>query len=226
MEKTITEIANFFSDYDKLEISLSERTIKVDFDVLQQQYYSKILGIKRQILSSYLGGTETFLIKLKGVLERIKRTYSRIDYGINFSFEGSTTVSYTISPDEVSKIVKIKVQYIDEVITYIDELVDLQNDPQAVNQNRKAKKSISAPIISLFCKYLNDSGVDAKGYDESREDYCARICNSHGIRYTDRVRQLFGQKHTPRTKKSLIEKLLPTLSFHGKDKLLAYIGQQ
>ncbi len=78
------------------------------------------------------------------------------------------------------------------------------------------KKKISANAIALFCAIVNDSKQVIKGSDESKSDYCKRVCNVYNLTYSDNIRQLFKDgvpdiKTTNKQFKEVLNSILPLL---------------
>lgn len=92
-------------------------------------------------------------------------------------------------------------------------------------QQAEAKpKKLSAPIISLFCTLMNDSGTIIKEQNENIENYCKRICEQFDIQYTERVRQNFNlTSDTKKNRQNLRNWLLPYIEAETQRKLQHYL---
>jgi len=55
----------------------------------------------------------------------------------------------------------------------------------------ETKSTVTAPVIALFCAIVNDSNQLIKGIDESKADYCKRVCKAYNFDYSDNIRQKF-----------------------------------
>ncbi|MBY0436304.1 MAG: hypothetical protein K2U26_19590 [Cyclobacteriaceae bacterium] len=81
---------------------------------------------------------------------------------------------------------------------YPDAFKDFDKCDHELNPNPiKKKRSISAPVIGLFCNLVNESQLLPKDENESAESYCRKVCLKFKLNYTDRVRQNFLTSNTP-----------------------------
>lgn len=92
-------------------------------------------------------------------------------------------------------------------------------------QQAEAKPNkLEAPIISLFCTLINDSGTIAKNENETIGNYCKRICEEFNLQYRDRVRQTFDSTaNTKKNRNKLKDRLLPLIDKETQGKLLKYL---
>lgn len=105
-----------------------------------------------------------------------------------------------------------------EVLAYIKKLI-------AAPQQAKAKpKKLTAPVISLFCTLINDSGTIVREQNENIENYCKRICEQFDLPYTARVRQNFNlTSNTKKNRQNLRNRLLPNIEAETQIKLQHYL---
>ena len=107
-----------------------------------------------------------------------------------------------------------------EVLEYINSISSSKTPQQAETKPKK----LEAPIISLFCTLINDSGTIAKNENETIGNYCKRICEEFNLQYRDRVRQTFDRTaNTKKNRSKLKDRLLPLIDKETKGKLLKYL---
>ncbi|OYX85126.1 MAG: hypothetical protein B7Y83_05905 [Flavobacteriales bacterium 32-34-25] len=108
--------------------------------------------------------------------------------------------------------------FILEELKIINDLETKTNkDTQEVN------RKINAPILALFCRLINEIGIEKKEEIESVEKYCIRVCERYELVYTDRIRQNFNGNNTKANLKIFIEKVLPLLDAETKSKIQKHL---
>ena len=84
------------------------------------------------------------------------------------------------------------------------------------------RKPITAPVLGLFCSIIEQCNFDILG-DESKADFCKRVCNTYNQKYTERVwRAYFKNMDIKLRDKNLIalkEYILPDLKADTRQKI-------
>lgn len=95
----------------------------------------------------------------------------------------------------------------------------------------KLVTKIAAPVIGLFCSFMNDGQLIPKSHKESSASYCIRICGKFNLDYRDRVRQNFeghigkNNMNLENTKKVQLQ-ILPIIDTVLRDKVSEYIDNK
>lgn len=97
---------------------------------------------------------------------------------------------------------------------------------EVFNQTKNGK--LQAPVIALFCRIVEHSNTIIRGYDESKEKFCMKVCKKFSLPYTDNVRKHFkdAEPELKETDKNFIkieEYILPNLPIEEKRKIDQYI---
>lgn len=93
-------------------------------------------------------------------------------------------------------------------------------------QTETKSDKLKAPVLGLFCNIINASSIDKKDETESVESYCKRVCEQYKLTYTDRIRQNFNGSNVAKTRKELIEKVLPLLDTETQNKIQKYLDSK
>ena len=109
------------------------------------------------------------------------------------------------------------------------ELAKWQN--QAYKNGTPKKRKTSANAIALFCAIVNDSKQLLKGSDESKADYCKRVCINYSLTYSDNIRQQFKDgvpdiKQTSKNFKDMQSLILPVLDTDKKRPIETYLNSR
>ena len=98
-------------------------------------------------------------------------------------------------------------------------IIDETKNPPAVTK-------MQAPVIALFCNSINESELIKKGESESVEEYCKRICKNYNLVYTQRVRQNFNNRATPKNLLKLKELILPAIDKETNNRIIEYLDKK
>ena len=125
--------------------------------------------------------------------------------------------------------------YFSGAISKVDELrgkfpllfKDFENKEIEIKTNttingKVKRKPITAPVLGLFCSIIEQCNFDILG-DESKADFCKRVCNTYNQKYTERVwRAYFKNMDIKLRDKNLIalkEYILPDLQADTRQKI-------
>lgn len=138
------EMLDFVVDVENKKVFLK------DYDVVNQQLFNQTAELKKEVFRMYLNGEDVALNRIKTKLLETKELlleYSNIGFKMNIvnrDFED------TIEPEHVREMNNIKVQYIDEFITIIDNFsFETANVPA---QQRSFKTSYTVEELAYFFK--------------------------------------------------------------------------
>ena len=107
--------------------------------------------------------------------------------------------------------------------SYFELFKELDKGCDCEDLNLKKGKKIKAPVLALFCKLINEIGIEKKEEIESVEKYCKRVCERYNLDYTDRVRQNFNGNETKANLNIFIEVVLPLLDIETKSKIQKHL---
>ena len=138
--------------------------------------------------------------KLKGREIALKSAFKVLDL-LSLGFE-QDTINPLGSRYEIAKYALKHIKLIKGKIEVIEKW-----EPKA-----SVKRNLTFPVISLFCKLVNDSNLLPKTQDEAVKDYCQKVCSTFDIPYSDKVRQGFNGRITAKNLKLLKELILPGLA--------------
>ena len=138
------EMLDFVVDVENKKVFLK------DYDVVNQQFFNQTAELKKEVFRMYLNGEDVALNRIKTKLLETKELlleYSNIGFKMNIvnrDFED------TIEPEQVREMNNIKVQYIDEFITIIDNFsFETANVPAP---QRSFKTSYTVEELAYFFK--------------------------------------------------------------------------
>ena len=138
------EMLDFVVDVENKKVFLK------DYDVVNQQLFNQTAELKKEVFRMYLNGEDKALNRIKTKLLETKELlleYSNIGFKMNIvnrDFED------TIEPEQVREMNNIKVQYIDEFITIIDNFsFETANVPAP---QRSFKTSYTVEELAYFFK--------------------------------------------------------------------------
>lgn len=138
------EMLDFVVDVENKKVFLK------DYDVVNQQLFNQTAELKKEVFRMYLNGEDVALNRIKTKLLETKELlleYSNIGFKMNIvnrDFED------TIEPEQVREMNNIKVQYIDEFITIIDNFsFETANVPAP---QRSFKTSYTVEELAYFFK--------------------------------------------------------------------------
>lgn len=90
------------------------------------------------------------------------------------------------------------------------------------------EKEPAAPVVRRFCELANDSNLLERGFDETAEDYCKRVCSKYNLRFRIRVSKYFTTNNTPKGNdinlRKVIERILPNIPDTDQSQILTYIN--
>jgi hypothetical protein len=109
-----------------------------------------------------------------------------------------------------------------EILKYFPQ----NNKPLPPEQTETKTDKLKAPVLGLFCKLINENGIDEKDDSESATVYCKRICDKFKLPYTDRVRQNYKVKETKKLIQELNEKVLPLIDDETKNLIGKYLDSK
>jgi organic radical activating enzyme len=100
-----------------------------------------------------------------------------------------------------------------------DYMIKYAVDKERIGKNKiKAAKikqpPITAETIAAFCKMLNE-----KTEYEGNTKYCMRICKQFNLRYSDKVRQWYGERNTKEIIQKVLDRICPALPPETKKKI-------
>ena len=138
------EMLDFVVDVENKKVFLK------DYDEVNQQLFNQTAELKKEVFRMYINGEDVALNRIKTKLLETKELlleYSNIGFKMNIvnkDFED------TIEPEQVREMNNIKVQYIDEFITIIDNFsFETANVPA---QQRSFKTSYTVEELAYFFK--------------------------------------------------------------------------
>lgn len=109
--------------------------------------------------------------------------------------------------------------------SYVIGLIEDYCEEQDTTDSNSEKK-LTAPVIALFCRLVNDSNVIKKEDNEIVSAFCERICAKFNLPYTDRIRQNFNNSVTPTHKKKVREQILPKIDKSTSDLIYKYLDSK
>lgn len=138
------EMLDFVIDVENKKVFLK------DYDEVNQQLFNQTAELKKEVFRMYINGEDVALNRIKTKLLETKELlleYSNIGFKMNIvnkDFED------TIEPEQVREMNNLKVQYIDEFITIIDNFsFETANVPA---QQRSFKTSYTVEELAYFFK--------------------------------------------------------------------------
>ena len=138
------EMLDFVVDVENKKVFLK------DYDEVNQQLFNQTAELKKEVFRMYINGEDVALNRIKTKLLETKELlleYSNIGFKMNIvnkDFED------TIEPEQVREMNNIKVQYIDEFITIIDNFsFETANVPAP---QRSFKTSYTVEELAYFFK--------------------------------------------------------------------------
>lgn len=145
------EMLDFVVDVENKKVFLKED------DEVNQQLFNQTAELKKEVFRMYINGEDVALNRIKTKLLETKELlleYSNIGFKMNIvnkDFED------TIEPEQVREMNNIKVQYIDEFITIIDNFsFETANVPA---QQRSFKTSYTVEELAYFFKLSIEQGI-------------------------------------------------------------------
>lgn len=86
------------------------------------------------------------------------------------------------------------------------------------------QKEPSAPVKAAFCKMVEGANIIGKTPFDTIEQFCKQVCQKYALRYTDNVRQAYGDKPTKKHNESVIKLIFPTIPKKDKVILTTYLN--
>jgi len=116
--------------------------------------------------------------------------------------------------------VDIMIERYFELFKELDKGCDCEGFIQSQQtKNKKESEKIKAPVLALFCRLINEIGIEQKEEIESVEKYCKRVCERYDLVYTDRIRQNYRGNETTANLRLFTEKVLPLLDSETQSKI-------
>lgn len=115
---------------------------------------------------------------------------------------------------------------------FFDDLIKIKSIIQdvAVDNKKNKEKNISAPIISLFCDIINNSGIIVQG-ELNKKSYCDIVMKKFNIKANpDSVRRYYNGyldlKNSSKNLNAINELIIPNLPKEIKNKVKTFINNQ
>lgn len=126
------------------------------------------------------------------------------------------------SPNEEQRYRRMLKDWFNDEKKFIDELTPLFK-PVTPQQTPEQPK---APVIALFCSWVNFAKVLPKEENEGVENYCKKVCEKFNLPYSDRIRQNFNNNGTKANKEKVKELILPSIDKESSKKINEYLGNK
>lgn len=117
--------------------------------------------------------------------------------------------------------------YFSGIVSKVDEMIKkypklFQTFDKCEHQLQPNQKP-KAPVIALFCSWVNFAKVLPKEENESVENYCKKVCEKFNLSYSDRIRQNFNGNETKQNKLRVKELILPSIDKETNEKIIQYL---
>jgi hypothetical protein len=109
---------------------------------------------------------------------------------------------------------------------YFNLLLNKETKIKAMQNGTENRPKIKAPVISLFCKLLNDSQIVPRAETKTQKDYCEKICTQFNLQYSDRVRQGYGKSSNKANLLKVKSQIIPKIDSGTGEKLNSYLNSK
>lgn len=188
------------------------------------------LHSKETLIEALINLTDELLTKIngatlyeKGLITDANKT--RLDIIVNARKVKIKQGYRNKSIDENSRYRKIIKEWFKDEKEFFKELTAaLKHVDKPKKQNESIE--IKAPIISQFCCLVNESMTDVKKENENVLQYCKRICQKYGLKFTDRVRQGFSNSRNVSNIEKVKNLILPKIDQESKEMIINYLDSK
>lgn len=100
---------------------------------------------------------------------------------------------------------------------------------ESQNKNTIETKKVNepkAPVVALFCNFLNDANVMRKDESESVQLFCKKVCIEFKIPFTVRIGKAYYKCHNKSNTQKVIKMILPMLTKETADKIVEYLNRK
>jgi hypothetical protein len=161
---------------------------------------------------------EDYIKRIESIVNERNAPAVAAGYGNIYSLAGYSIPEIIVIENNQVK-VNVNTQLLHELLSDIKEIATGKtNKPDG-------KRKTTAPVIGLFCQLVSDAEILKRG-NETNEIYCRQICEKFGLIYTDRVRQCFSDKPTPKHTQAVIDLLLPKQDEKVRNKIVEYLDSK
>jgi len=156
--------------------------------------------------------------RIEGIVNERNALAVDAGYGNIYSLSGYSIPEIILIDNNQVK-VNVNTQLLHELLTDVKEIAT----GKPIEPPKEKKHS--APVIGLFCQFVNDAEILKRG-SETVEIYCQQVCEKFGLIYTDRVRQHYPNMPTKKHTQAVINLLLPDQDADVRNKINKYLDSK
>ena len=138
-------------------VDVDNKTVQLkDYDEVNQNLFDEISELKKHIFTMFINGEDVAINRIKSKLERSREDLAEADFGLSIDVVNEN-IEGIIEPEQILKINNLKIKYIDELLSVINNF-SFETAQVPITHN-SFKTSYTVEELAYFFKLSIEQGI-------------------------------------------------------------------